>query len=244
MTLTEVRTLYIVSPRMSGPDVLEVQRRLAELGYSPGPLDGIYGVATATAVRAFQAAEQLDADGIVGPATRAALEAADGARPDVGAPSSIGLAALEEARRHIGVKESPPSSNRTPFGRWFGIDGVKWCNVFVSYCFGVGADYTICAGFKGAGVYAKGCTYVPTTEAWLRATGMWIGRGTPQAGDIAIFNWDGGEPDHIGIVERDLGNGSFVCVEGNTSSDDDSDGGAVERRTRRVSQVNGFGRVD
>src|SRR5688500_10852479 len=105
MTITEVRTLYVVSPRMSGPDVLDVQNKLAELAYSPAPLDGIYGVATASAVRAFQPAEELDADGIVGPATRAALSAADPADPDTSEPSSIGLAALAEARRHVGVKE-------------------------------------------------------------------------------------------------------------------------------------------
>ena len=55
---------------------------------------------------------------------------------------------------------------------------------------------------------------------------------------------DGGQPDHIGIVERDLGDGRFLSIEGNTSSTNDSDGGAVERRTRRLDQVTGFGRVD
>ena len=113
----------------------------------------------------------------------------------------------------------------------------------MSYCFGVGAGYTICEGMNAAGVYEKGSTYVPTTEAWLRATGMWVGRTTPLPGDIAIFNWDGGNPDHIGIVEEDLGGGSFSCIEGNTSSGNDSDGGAVMRRTRTLDQVNGFGRV-
>ena len=120
---------------------------------------------------------------------------------------------------------------------------MKWCNVFISYCFAVGAGYTICAGHRGAGVYPRGCTYVPTTEAWLRATGMWIGRATPRPGDIAIFNWDGGVPDHIGIVEEYLGDGRFTCIEGNTSAGNDSDGGAVMRRTRALTQVNGFGRV-
>jgi hypothetical protein len=158
-------------------------------------------------------------------------------------PSAIGRLALQEALKHLGVTEEPPDSNRTPFGEWFGVDGVKWCNIFVSYCFAVGADYTICAGFNGAGVYPAGCTYVPTTEAWLRATGMWVGRTSPLPGDIAIFNWDGGSPDHIGIVEQDVGGGRFTCIEGNTSVGNDSNGGAVMRRTRRVSQVDGFGRI-
>jgi hypothetical protein len=158
-------------------------------------------------------------------------------------PSAIGERALQEALRHLGVSEQPPNSNRTPFGQWFGVDGVMWCNIYVSYCFAVGADFTLCAGFKGAGVYPKGCTYVPTTEAWLRASGQWLGRTSPLPGDIAIFNWDGGVADHIGIVERDLGGGRFTCIEGNTAVGNDSNGGAVMRRTRKVSQVNGFGRV-
>jgi hypothetical protein len=38
---------------------------------------------------------------------------------------------------------------------------------------------------------------------------MWLGRATPTGGDIAIYNWNGGEPDHIGMVTRWLGGGEF-----------------------------------
>jgi hypothetical protein len=244
MTTTTPRALHVTSPLTIGPDVLEIQRHLDRLGYAVGPLDGAYGVATAAAVRAFQRDRHLQVDGVVGPQTRLALVAAMPGNGPSHPSGSIGLRALQEARRHVGTKESPAGSNRTPFGRWFGVDGVMWCNVFVSYCFAVGGDYTICSGFRGAGVYPKGCTYVPTTEAWLRATGLWVGRTTPRPGDIAIFNWDGGIPDHIGIVERSLGGGRFVSIEGNTSVGNESNGGAVMRRTRALTQVNGFGRVD
>jgi hypothetical protein len=59
-----------------------------------------------------------------------------------------------------------------------------------------------------------GCAYVPTLQGWLRDTGQWIGGKPPRAGDIAIFNWDGGEPDHAGIVERNLGDERFSSIEG------------------------------
>lgn len=256
--------LHVTSPFMSGPAVLAVQKRLVALGYAPGALDGAYGPTVAAAVQAFQRDRKLEADGVVGPLTLAALKEkpakAPGAMTATATPasapaaaptsrrlqgrSSPGERALAEAITHIGVKEKPAGSNKTAFGEWFGVNGVPWCNVFVSYCFQAGASYTICKGFKGAGAYPdKGSTYVPTTEAWLQAAGFWLGRTEPRPGDIAIFNWDGGRPDHIGIVEQSLGDGRFNCIEGNTSAGNDSNGGEVQRRLRTVSQVDGFGRV-
>jgi hypothetical protein len=155
--------------------------------------------------------------------------------------ASAGRRALAEALRHVGVKESPPGSNRTPFGRWFGADGVPWCAVFVSYCFDVGAGVVLCRGWHGAGVGSRGVAYVPTLSAWLRATGRWV-EGPPRAGDLAIYDWDGGVPDHVGIVIRAVG-GGFESVEGNTAVGNDSDGGEVMRRRRTLRQATGFGRL-
>ncbi len=57
----------------SGADVLELQRTLAREGFDPGPLDGKFGDKTERAVRAFQRANGLSVDGVVGPVTRNAL---------------------------------------------------------------------------------------------------------------------------------------------------------------------------
>ena len=238
--------LHVASPLMQGREVTQLQKRLTALGYAPGPIDGAYGPATAAAVRAFQRDKKLEVDGVVGAETRKALRAAKTPKtnqPVVRRGSSLGEKALAEAVKHIGTKERPAGSNRSPFGKWFGADGVPWCAIFVSYCFAKGAKYMLAGGYKGAGCYANGCTYVPTVEAWLRATGMWKGRTTPLPGDIAIFNWDGGVPDHIGIVEKYLGGGKFDSIEGNTSLDNNSNGGEVMRRMRYLTQVDGFGRV-
>jgi hypothetical protein len=151
------------------------------------------------------------------------------------------MTALSEALRHVGVKEAPPGSNRTMFGRWFGVDGVPWCAIFASYCFDVGAGVVLCRGWHGAGVGRRGVAYVPTLSAWLRATGRSVEH--PRPGDLVIFDWDGGMPDHVGIVVRVLAGGSIQTVEGNTSVDNDSDGGEVMRRRRRLDQVSSFGRA-
>ncbi len=51
-----------------------VQRRLAELKYYVGPVDGSAGGGTRSAVLAFQKVNRLGADGVLGPATLAALD--------------------------------------------------------------------------------------------------------------------------------------------------------------------------
>jgi hypothetical protein len=153
----------------------------------------------------------------------------------VSAPAAPGLRALAQARRFVGVTEHPPGSNQTPFGRWFGADGEPWCAIFLSYCFKVGAGIVLCGGTGGIGVTANGCAYVPTLEHWLRDTDQWL-ESAPAPGDIAIFNWDGGPADHAGIVERNLGDGHFSSIEGNSS-------GEVARRDHAVTAAVGFGRV-
>ena len=162
--------------------------------------------------------------------------------------ASPGRRALAEALRHVGVRESPPGSNRTPFGRWFGVDGVPWCAIFASYCFDVGAHVVLCRGWHGAGAGPRGVSYVPTLEAWLRATRRWVDtaqreNAVPQPGDLVVFNWDGGVADHVGIVVRPLAGDRFATVEGNTGIGDDSDGGEVMRRERHLAQASGFGRI-
>lgn len=50
-----------------------LQSRLARAGYSPGPVDGLFGPRTERAVRRFQTAQGLPGDGIAGPRTIARL---------------------------------------------------------------------------------------------------------------------------------------------------------------------------
>ena len=56
-----------------GGDVTKIQQRLRQYGYMDAPADGIFGQATYDAVVWFQKKNGLKADGVVGPATAAAL---------------------------------------------------------------------------------------------------------------------------------------------------------------------------
>ena len=57
-----------------GQHVTTLQNRLKNLGINPGGVDGNFGPGTANAVRSFQQAAGLSADGVVGPKTWDALE--------------------------------------------------------------------------------------------------------------------------------------------------------------------------
>ena len=83
----------------SGPEVAELQRKLRGLGYWLGAVDGSYGYTTEQAVTAFQKVEGLSVDGVAGPATRAAVAAAD--RPSTSASGD--LIEIDKARQVLFV---------------------------------------------------------------------------------------------------------------------------------------------
>lgn len=56
-----------------GEQVKALQQALAREGFDPGSVDGKFGANTERAVKAFQRANGLTVDGVVGPKTRAAL---------------------------------------------------------------------------------------------------------------------------------------------------------------------------
>ena len=73
-----------------GSEVKTLQTALQKLGFYTGAVDGVYGKGTAAAVRAFQSASGLKADGIAGPKTLAALYGTGGAGAS---PKAAGTAA-------------------------------------------------------------------------------------------------------------------------------------------------------
>lgn len=62
----------------AGDDIKKVQEALTKLGYNTGEIDGIFGKNTEAAVKAFQEAKGLVADGIIGTDTLNALKEATG----------------------------------------------------------------------------------------------------------------------------------------------------------------------
>jgi peptidoglycan hydrolase-like protein with peptidoglycan-binding domain len=81
-TTTRPRTYLEIGD--AGPKVVELQQRLAALGYRPGAANGVYGAETASAVLAFEKREGLERDGLAGDEVRAALADPHGAGPRPG----------------------------------------------------------------------------------------------------------------------------------------------------------------
>jgi hypothetical protein len=139
------------------------------------------------------------------------------ALPATGGGTPAGQAMLNAVRNEVGVAEQPPGSNDSPriaqYRQATAGSGVgPWCAYFVSWA---ARQAGVPLGDSG-----QGFGRVDDVYAWAQKTGKAIpaGSGTPQAGDLIV--WD----EHIGIVESVGADGSINTIEGNSSD-------KVSRRT-------------
>ena len=95
-----------------GTEVKELQNRLIELGYLSGKADGVFGSKTAEAVKAFQKASKLTADGVAGVKTLNSLQSAKSSGGNTTAKTTTTTAA--------GVT---PSASKVQYANWY--DKVK-----------------------------------------------------------------------------------------------------------------------
>lgn len=138
---------------------------------------------------------------------------------------------LDVARAELGTVESPAGSNRTKYGRAYGMDGNAWCAMFTWWCFQQ----------SGLGALVPKTAYTPALADHFRKAGRWS--SVPQVGDLVLFDFPGdgvNRISHVGLVEKVNGDGSVTTIEGNTSSGQagsQRDGGGVYRRVRRAGIV-------
>lgn len=133
---------------------------------------------------------------------------------------------LETAYKEIGTQEEPKDSNITKYGTWFGLNGVAWCGIFVSWCYDKAGFNLGNLGFK------KGFAGCQSAFSYFTKSGEIVMK--PQPGDIVLFDWNGDKRyDHTGIFVKDnLDNKTFTSIEGNTAIGNDSNGGTVMERRR------------
>jgi cell wall-associated NlpC family hydrolase len=133
---------------------------------------------------------------------------------------------VQIAEKEIGTIEVPKYSNKTKYGKWFGLDGMAWCGMFVSWCYAQAGMPLPNIGFT------KGFAGCQTAVAYFKKKFMITKE--PVSGDIVFFDWNkDGRYDHTGIFVKWLKDKKeFETIEGNTSLTNQSNGGQVMRRIR------------
>ena len=137
---------------------------------------------------------------------------------------------LRIAQQELGNTESPAGSNRTKYGKWFGLDGNPWCMMFVMWCFSQ-------AG--ALGLLPKRTASCGDLMRAAKAAGCWVPEDY-RPGDVVIYDFPGGAAtDHTGIIESVTASG-VVAIEGNTSqAGSQSNGGQVCRKSRKFNLIVG-----
>lgn len=107
-------TLRLTRPALHGPEVRKLQQQLTRLGYDLGIADGEFGPATDRAVKAFQRDHKLESDGVVGPATAAALAATVAAAATPKPAPASKPAATTPAPRAGGHPAAAPTAPLSP----------------------------------------------------------------------------------------------------------------------------------
>jgi peptidoglycan hydrolase-like protein with peptidoglycan-binding domain len=227
----------------SGASVSTLQRLLAQRGFDPGPVDGDFGAGTQAALVAFQRANGLEADGVCGPRSWAALGGSGFETPQVNSVGEVDAGSgtlrsriLSLAQAEVGTMERTGNNDGEvlKYPEFFGRGSEPYCADFVSWVntqAGNPLDFA----------------YVPYLREHLEANGKWKGRSDPQPGDLVIFDFErGGEGDHVGIVKAVNADGTIETIEGNTSPDDRlSDSATLEsgvwNRVRSLDDILGFG---
>ena len=101
------RLLSKVTPRLTGPDVTDLQNRLNALGYNVVTADGGFGTGTEAGVMAFQKAAGLTADGKFGPASYKALLSMEAAKTKPKTLCTVTIPDLDEATADLLIQQYP-----------------------------------------------------------------------------------------------------------------------------------------
>ncbi len=124
--------------------IKEIQQALSDAGLDPGPVDGIRGRKTINAIKEFQHANGLVADGLVGAKTIAILFTTrkPKQREEFAIPNTIPW--LQAAYSLMGTQEKPGLGSNEAILGWaedleltsYNDDDIPWCGLFVAHCVG------------------------------------------------------------------------------------------------------------
>ena len=143
---------------------------------------------------------------------------------------------MKIAKSQIGYKERPSGSNKTKYGKAYGMNGTPWCAIFVWWCFKKAKSESLYFG-------GKKTAYVPTLADYYIEHKRIVKKTHGKLGDIVFFDFDhNGNSDHVGFIWKYLGNGWYKTLEGNTGIGNNANGGKVMFRKRHISQISRIAR--
>jgi hypothetical protein len=229
------RTLRLVSPFMSGPDVADGQRLLGV------DADGEFGPITAGAVSAWKRSRgDDDPTSVLTPDDQERL------LEDV----PLCAVRLMEQWAASGYREDPPRSNRVPpliglaqrqgVAGAYSAMGYPWCAFAAFLAALVAGGRSATSGLRERRFNPL---YTPTILAEAKAGEFGL-RIVPASeafrGDLVLFDWDfaAGDPtDHVARLAHTPVDGRVRTVDGNSG-----DEGLVARRDRAIGSVRAFAR--
>jgi uncharacterized protein (TIGR02594 family) len=190
---------------MSGPEVLRVQQRLQELGFFSGTPRGNFGEMTGAAVRAFQAANGLAVDGVVGPNTWRGLFGEEEWQTQPSHDFGLLPPWLVEALKDLGkgVEEVAGPQNNPDIVEAFRHtslgpqpDETPWCSAIM------------CAWMERAGIRSTRSAAAASWRDW----GQELPDGGQRLGCVVVMSRPGGNHVALYLDEDDVG---VYCLGGN-----------------------------
>lgn len=147
---------------------------------------------------------------------------------------------LAEARKSLGMSGRPNTITKEYAAR-HGDEFLKasWCDMAITY-------WARHSGNANAVLLGGDRAYTVWHAEDFQKAGRWHAGTTARVdaakpGDIVFFDWGASNSisaiDHVGVVEKALGDGRVQTIEGNTSD-------ACKRRVRGADVIAGYGRPD
>ncbi|MED1601732.1 peptidoglycan-binding protein [Alkalihalophilus marmarensis] len=176
----------------TGNSVTQLQDNLRSLGFFNQNSTGTFGSVTAQAVRTFQVAHNLSADGVAGPKT---------------------LSKVDEVLKNPSLQQPPQQTSGNNNSNASGSTGAFVTNIVANASNYLGVPYlwggTTARGFDCSGfiqtVFREQGVSVPRTAAQQWGAGKSVSQ--PSVGDIVFFETYTSGPSHNGIY---IGNNQFI----------------------------------
>lgn len=141
---------------------------------------------------------------------------------------------LAIATKEIGYQQGKNQDNK--YGRWFGMNNCAWCVIFsAAWCYNQAGLIGDMVGrtYKEGGLYSAS-----QTLNWYREHDPDCIKKEGVPGCLVIFDFPKtkAKTDHMGLFVK-LEGGKITSIDGNTSGTNNSNGGWVRQRSRRLQDL-------